>query len=432
MLIVGIENLTGSPQGDALEGDASENSISGGGGDDGIAGSGGADTLEGGPGTDTADYSTNTAPITVDSPGGAVTDDSTDTLVDAFEGFKGSPQGDTFLGTPARAERFDGNGGSDSVDYSAAPAGVTLDLGTEEASDDGGGAVDVLVSIEDAIGSDFADSLTGSSAQNLLFGLAGDDTLDSQDGGVADTLDCGPHNTGDTANLDVQDSETNCETLSVPAAGEPGGPPIEDGGDTTAPTLSAVKVTKRFSTTRKKTATNGTASTSRIRKGGVISWKLNEAAEVRISVQKKGKGIRIKTSVAKNKDKAIRRCVRKNGKNKRTLYAQKKAKSRKQRQKAVRKASCVLYTQKGRTLKRSSKAGGSRIGFSGRIRKKSVGRGKFRVVLVATDSSGNASAAKPSNVFKIVKKKKEEVADPGIRRRPLINEAELDPWRAQG
>ena len=427
-VIIGIENLTGSPQEDILEGDAAANTLEGGAGDDQIAGDSGIDTLNGGPdsdtldggdgddtltggpGTDTADYSASTTAITVDTPGATVTDGFTDSLADVIEGFRGSSLDDRFEGTEARAETFDGNGGSDQVDYSAAPAGVTLDLGAGSAADDGGGAADTLVSIEDATGSDFADSLTGSSAQNALFGLAGDDTLNSQDGGVADTLDCGPHINGDTANLDIQDTETNCEILTVPAAGQPGGPPIDGGNpqDTVAPTLSAVKVTKKFSVTKKKTAVNGTASTSRVRKGGVISWKLDEAAEVEITVQKKVKGIRIKTSDSANPGKTIRKCVKGNGRNKRKLYAQKKAKSKKQRQKALRKARCNRFVRKGKKLTRSGQVGSSRTGFSGRIGKKAVGRGKFRVVLVATDSAGNASGSESSNVFKIVKKKKKK------------------------
>jgi Ca2+-binding RTX toxin-like protein len=66
------------------------------------------------------------------------------------------------------------------------------------AQDTGGGGVDTLSSIENLIGSDFDDRLTGGDAANVLRGLAGNDTLlggDGDDiligGGGRDALDGG-------------------------------------------------------------------------------------------------------------------------------------------------------------------------------------------------------------------------------------------------
>ena len=62
----GIENLTGSDQGDSLTGDANANVLNGGLGDDTLVGGLGADTLIGGGGIDTADYSASASAVTVD------------------------------------------------------------------------------------------------------------------------------------------------------------------------------------------------------------------------------------------------------------------------------------------------------------------------------------------------------------------------------
>ena len=72
------------------------------------------------------------------------------------------------------------------------------------------------------------------SLSSLLQGLAGNDTLNAQDGGIADTADCGADT--DLANADIQDALVACEAVSNPGAGQPGGPPATV--DTRAPALS--------------------------------------------------------------------------------------------------------------------------------------------------------------------------------------------------
>jgi Ca2+-binding RTX toxin-like protein len=68
-----------------------------------------------------------------------------------------------------------------------------------------------------------ADALTGGGGTDLLQGFAGNDTLGTQDGGIADTADCGADT--DLANADVQDALVACESENNPAPGQPGGPP---------------------------------------------------------------------------------------------------------------------------------------------------------------------------------------------------------------
>lgn len=72
-------------------------------------------------------------------------------------------------------------GGTDTADYGRSSAGVTVDLaaGIGHGGDAEG---DTLFSIENVIGSNQADMLSGNGAVNQLSGLAGDDTLSGRDG----------------------------------------------------------------------------------------------------------------------------------------------------------------------------------------------------------------------------------------------------------
>jgi Ca2+-binding RTX toxin-like protein len=74
------------------------------------------------------------------------------------------------------ATSIDGGTGDDTVSYEAASAGVTLDL--SDTSDD-------ITNVENIVGSEHADTLTGDSGNNVLEGGAGVDTLD---GGAGDDI----------------------------------------------------------------------------------------------------------------------------------------------------------------------------------------------------------------------------------------------------
>ncbi|MEL6477110.1 MAG: hypothetical protein AAFR17_07260 [Pseudomonadota bacterium] len=121
---------------------------------------------------------------------------------------------DTLVGSPG-ADRMEGRGGRDTLDYAGSAAGVTVNLNTATAS--GGDAEgDEVLAIENLIGSNFEDRLTGDDKINRidgglradtisgvgggdqLFGGGGNDSLlggpgnDTLDGGVSgDTLDGG-------------------------------------------------------------------------------------------------------------------------------------------------------------------------------------------------------------------------------------------------
>lgn len=141
----GIENVVGSSHDDLLTGDGADNGLWGEIGNDSLAGGGGADVLRGGAGGDVLD-------------GG--------------------------LG----ADRLDGGDGVDTVSYAHSSLGVTIDLGTGMARF-GDAQGDVLVGVENLVGSARGDTLTGNSGANMLSGEDSNDRLTGAGG--ADVLNGG-------------------------------------------------------------------------------------------------------------------------------------------------------------------------------------------------------------------------------------------------
>ncbi|MFM9972831.1 MAG: beta strand repeat-containing protein, partial [Burkholderiales bacterium] len=94
----------------------------------------------------------------------------------------GNGGNDTLEGGPGN-DFLDGGSGSDTVAFTGSAQGVTISLSTVV------GNADRLLSIENILGSAFADSLTGDASSNRLSGAEGNDTLTGALG--ADTLDGG-------------------------------------------------------------------------------------------------------------------------------------------------------------------------------------------------------------------------------------------------
>ena len=190
--LTSIENVNGNDLADTITGDANDNVLNGNGGDDVIIGGGGDDTLNGGAGDDILTHSGDGV-VTLD--GGA--DD--DTLIIA--GF--NPLGSL----------FDGGAGDDTFDLSFFNfSGTIIDL-TVQSWVDAGGVVAAIANIENIIGTGGNDTITGSSAINVLNGGGGDDTFlvvaasltagDVYDGGAGtDTLDLSALSTDITLNAD--------------------------------------------------------------------------------------------------------------------------------------------------------------------------------------------------------------------------------------
>jgi len=129
-----IEHLEGSKFNDTLTGNGAANYLKGGAGSDGLNGGGGSDTLEGGAGNDV----------------------------------------------------LNGGAGSDWANYEFAGSGVKVSLATTALQNTGGAGFDKLSSMENLIGSNFNDRLTGNGAHNNLIGGEGNDILTG--GGGADEL----------------------------------------------------------------------------------------------------------------------------------------------------------------------------------------------------------------------------------------------------
>jgi Ca2+-binding RTX toxin-like protein len=159
----GNDTVTGGDSADKLEGNAGDDDVEGDGGNDSISdgnrigtssGIGGNDMLRGGPGEDTIDA----GPL----PGGGM-----------------------------GADVLDGEAGTDTVDYSARTAPVTVTESTNAGADDGeAGEKDHVANAEIILGGSAGDSLTGAAEPNTLKGALGDDALDG--GGGTDSLEGGP------------------------------------------------------------------------------------------------------------------------------------------------------------------------------------------------------------------------------------------------
>jgi len=248
----GFERVTGSAQNDVLTGNAGDNRLRPGMGDDTVAGGAGADRVE---------YVNVDGPVTIDLAAQKVTGAGTDTL-SSIENASGSPGDDTFVdaaetnnlmlgqggndtfdqgddpgGFVVEADTIDGEGGRDTVDYSARTQPLTINLNTGSftldtigylCTPDGGtpgtpGAArlsgdsgdlegDIITDVENASVGDAGDTFGGNNfnnnvfdlgGQNQLTGCSGIDSLNYKDREDAVTVNLaggGPAGTGDSAN----------------------------------------------------------------------------------------------------------------------------------------------------------------------------------------------------------------------------------------
>lgn len=131
-----LATVDGTAGNDVLNGTSGDDVIAGGDGDDLIHGGGGDDLICG--------------------------DDGDDKLL-------GGPGDDTLLG----------GSGSDTAGYGGATNGVAVDLSTGQSTGQG---TDALTSVENVIGSKFADEILGNSGPNTLKGFKGDDAVDGRGG----------------------------------------------------------------------------------------------------------------------------------------------------------------------------------------------------------------------------------------------------------
>lgn len=228
--LLNIERVVGSRFDDTITGSDAVNTLEGGAGNDKLSGGAGADTLDGGAGTDTALYLESNSAVIVNlaaglATGGHATGDrligienltgsiyndqlTGDGGVNHLSGFSGDDRlvaggGNDTLAGGLGADYIDGGSGIDTAYYSNSAA-VIVNLATGINS--GGEATgDVLVNIENLVGSAYNDSLTGDFFDNSLYGMAGNDRLYGGDG--RDTLEGG-------AGADVLDGGAGIDTAT--------------------------------------------------------------------------------------------------------------------------------------------------------------------------------------------------------------------------
>ncbi len=111
---------------------------------------------------------------------------------DIIYGFDGD---DEFLPGDGNDHIYGGEG-SDTANYFNSTNGITINLSNQNLNDDGLGGKDILDSIENIIGSEYDDQITGDSSNNTLIGNGGDDVLNGENG--LDTFEGGSGN--DTLN----------------------------------------------------------------------------------------------------------------------------------------------------------------------------------------------------------------------------------------
>jgi Ca2+-binding RTX toxin-like protein len=150
--ITGVENLFGSLFNDRLTGDAQDNWLLGLDGDDKLYGGDGGDQLDGDVGNDYLN-------------GG-----------DGNNFLDGGDGNDVLVGGSGD-DYFEGGVGIDTADYSDAAGGITQRLGGATWLPTGGAGTDVLLDIENLVGSAYADSFFGSNDANTLKGGLGTDEL---------------------------------------------------------------------------------------------------------------------------------------------------------------------------------------------------------------------------------------------------------------
>ncbi|AHE51853.1 beta strand repeat-containing protein [Sphingomonas sanxanigenens] len=180
-----VESLVGTAYDDALMGDAADNNLFGGAGNDQLSGGAGADRLDGGLGIDSVSYTAATAGITVDLRTGYSSGDTGGDILVGIENLVGTRYDDWIAGATA-ANILAGGGGIDTISYASAAARVKVDLAIAVAQNTIGAGIDTLSGFENIVGSAFHDTLAGTVGVNRMEGGVGNDLLTGFDGN--DTL----------------------------------------------------------------------------------------------------------------------------------------------------------------------------------------------------------------------------------------------------
>jgi Ca2+-binding RTX toxin-like protein len=185
----GDDILNGGLGDDVLNGSIGEDTLVGGAGDDTLQSGEGADVVNGGSGTDTASYAASIVGVSVSllTRTGAGGEAEGDVLI-GIENLTGSGFADVLEGD-AGNNVLDGGTGIDTVSYANATAAVTINLASVNPQATGGAGTDTLLRLENVVGSKFADTLNGTTGDNVMTGGAGNDVIKTLGGN--DTLSGG-------------------------------------------------------------------------------------------------------------------------------------------------------------------------------------------------------------------------------------------------
>lgn len=164
----GADSLTGGDQRETLAGENGNDTIRGGGGNDDLSGGLDDDLVEGGEGDDFVRGDGGFVTETSDRTRTSIEDGGNDTLT-------GGAGNDRLLGFGGN-DLIDGGAGFDTVDFFNSAAAVTLNLTS------GGGVAtgfgfDTLSGVEAILTSTFADTIVGSSGDDLIWNTGGLDVL---------------------------------------------------------------------------------------------------------------------------------------------------------------------------------------------------------------------------------------------------------------
>jgi Ca2+-binding RTX toxin-like protein len=200
--IMNVEHVTSGTGSDQLTGNELNNSLASGAGNDTLSGGLGIDTLDGGTGDDWLDGGVGGDTLVggdgSDTLTGGLGNDTLDGGFgnDTLEGGIGNDavvagDGDDLIigGDGAGDDSYAGGAGIDTVKYTSALAGITINLAAavnqaqSTIADTANIGADQLSGIENIIAGDFADNLTGDAIANDIRGEGGNDTID---GGTGD------------------------------------------------------------------------------------------------------------------------------------------------------------------------------------------------------------------------------------------------------
>ena len=182
----GDDEMFGNAGDDVLDGGEGNNLMYGDDGNDLLIGGSGDDTVDGGADNDTFSFVNALAGVMFDlaitdaqDTGGAGMDKviNVENLIgSSYNDHLSGDAGDNVLTGGAGNDVLDGRGGSDTASYADATNGVVVDLAITAAWDTHWGK-DRLINIENLLGSDHADKLSGNAVANVLDGGLGDDWL---------------------------------------------------------------------------------------------------------------------------------------------------------------------------------------------------------------------------------------------------------------